>query len=398
MDGTRRHLLALACGVVIAAAVPAVAIAVPPDPSVAAPRDSTRAVEYLWVTRASLLHPRDVQAVVDLARGMHVKGMLVQVVGRGDAYYTSDILPRAEALADDGFDPLGALVPLAHAAGIEVHAWMNCMLVWSAPQPPRSPKHVVRAHPEWVARLKSGRWMTSLTPRQRKVMGIEGVFLSPGHPGVRRWLASVAGEIATRYPVDGIHLDYIRQPSVEIGFDMETRARFAMETGVDPDRIPILPPAERARADSLWDDFQGRQVTAAVRTVRDTLSRVRPGLPLSAAVLADTITATSRNRQWWGAWLREGLLDRAYVMCYAPEIQTVMNQLVMYAARIGVDDRVVPGIGMYNTAPSAAAAKIKGARALGYPVLALYSYDALKEKPAYWPALLGLLHTDAVLH
>ena len=63
----------------------------------------------------------------------------------------------------------------------------------------------------------------------------------------------------------------------------------------------------------------------------------------------------------------------------------------------GVSDRVVPGIGVYNTAPSVAAAKIKGARALGYPVLAVYSYDALRGRSAYWPALVTLLHTDAAV-
>ena len=278
---------------------------------------------------------------------MRVRGLLVQVVGRGDAYYRSDLLPRAEALSDTTFDPLGTLVPLAHAAGLEVHAWMNCMLVWSAPNPPRSPRHVTRAHPEWVARLKSGRWMTSLTPRQRQLMGIEGVYLSPGHPGVRRWLASVAGEIATRYPVDGIHLDYIRQPSVDIGFDMTTRARFAMESGVDPDRIDAAAPRASRRAPTprgmMFQSRAGDRGRCARCATR--WSAVRPGLPLSAAVLADTVTRRAlRNAPVVGrvAARRPARSGLRHVL--RPEVQTVMNQLVTYAAWVGVSDRVVPGI------------------------------------------------------
>ncbi len=47
----------------------------------------------------------------------------------------------------------------------------------------------------------------------------------------------------------------------------------------------------------------------------------------------------------------------------------------------------LPGIAVYNTTPATAAAKIKAARALGFPELALFSYDALAKRPGYWPRL-----------
>jgi uncharacterized lipoprotein YddW (UPF0748 family) len=226
---------------------------------------------------------------------------------------------------------------------------------------------------------------------ERSHLRVEGVFLSPGNPAVRTWVARIASEIARRYPVDGIHLDYIRQPGVDVGYDPTTRAKFALQSGIDPDRMDRLPPLERAAADSAWEMFQREQVTAVVREVRDSLQREDPGLTLSAAVLPDSNSAERRNAQCWGSWLRTGLLDRVYVMCYAPQVQTVMDQLLDYETRLGVSDRVVPGIAVYNTSPAVAAAKIKGARALGYPVLALYSYDALSHKPSYWPALKSQL-------
>jgi uncharacterized lipoprotein YddW (UPF0748 family) len=350
-------------------------------------------VHDLWVVRTALLSPEDVDRVVEHARELRVQGLLVQVVGRGDAYYRSSLLPRAEALGTrrtpPGFDPLGELLPRARAAGLQVHAWINCMLVWSAPQRPRDPRHVVNAHPEWVARMRDGRRLSQLSARERARLGIEGVFLSPGHPSVRTWVARVAREVAADYPVDGIHLDYIRQPGVPVGYDMTTRARFALDTGVDPDRIPRLPAPRRAAMDSAWTAFQLAQVTAVVREVRDSLDAVRPGIELSAAVLADTAAAERRHAQLWRAWVRDGLLDRVYLMCYAPPVQTVMDQLVGLVTEFGASERVVPGIAVYNTGPAAAAAKILGARTLGFPRLALYSYDALVERPGYWQALLS---------
>lgn len=361
---------------------------VPPPPPVTAVADTIPpAVEYLWVVRGTLVEPGDIPLLVERAKAMRVRGLLVQVVGRGDAWYRSDLLPPPEALGDATRDPLGELLPLAHAAGLEVHAWMNACLVWSAERAPRDPRHVIRAHPEWVARLRDGRPMTRLTRRQRERLRVEGVFLSPGHPAVRSWVANVAKEIATRYAVDGIHLDYIRQPGVAIGYDPTSRAQFALQAGADPLAFDRLPAAERPRLDSAWAAFQQAQVTAIVREVRDSLNAVRPGLPLSAAVLADTLSAARNNRQAWSAWLREGLLDRAFAMCYAPPVQTVLSQLSAMSEQVGTD-RIVPGIAVYNTPPATAAAKIKGARALGFHAIALYSYDSLWERGDRWNRLL----------
>ena len=373
------------------------ALALPaPADSLRALADSTAvappAVDYLWVVRTALLRAEEIDRIVERAREMGARGLLVQVVGRGDAYYPSELLPRSEALAgalrsDPGFDPLALLVDRAHAANLEVHAWMNCLLVWSAPGPPRDPRHVLNEHPEWVASLEGGRRMSRLSTARRRRLGVEGVFLTAAHPGVRTWVARIAQEIARRYQVDGIHLDYIRQPRVPVGYDPQTRATFAARTGVDPERLDARPRAERAALDSIWRAFQQEQITAVVREVRDSLATLRPGITLSAAVIADTVSARTVNAQVWMDWLREGLLDRAFPMCYAPPVQSVLDQMVACAAGFGLSGRVVPGIAVYNTSPTLAAAKILGARALGFPCLALYSYDALEERPGYWASL-----------
>lgn len=347
-------------------------------------------IDYLWVLRNSLIDPADIPRMVERAKAMQVRGILVQVVGRGDAWYRSDLLPAPEPLRGADRDPLGELLPLAHAAGLEVHAWVNCCLAWSGKNAPRDRRHVVNAHPEWIAHTADGRAMTRLSMRQRERLQVEGVFLSPGHPGVQRWLAEVVKELVERYPVDGVHLDYIRQPGIEVGFDPTTRSRFAMQFGADPMYMQRQPPRLRARLDSLWRDFQQAQVTAIVRGIRDSITVARPGVMLSAAVYPDSVTAQRGRRQMWGPWLRDGLLDRAFLMCYAPSVQTVLGQLTAAIQHVG-SDRVVPGIAVYNTPLSTAAAKLKAVRALGFPAVALYSYDSLYERPVQWARLKALL-------
>lgn len=371
--------------------VPAAASA--PMTFVVTREDGAVPLDYLWVPRTALLDRSSIAQVVERAREMHVRGLLVQVVGRGDAWYRSDILPRPEALGDPTLDPLGEILPAAHAAGLEVHAWMNCALVWSAPNPPRDPRHVVHAHPEWVVRMPGGRSMARMGTWERERLRVEGVYLSPAPVGVRAWLASIAREIVERYPVDGVQLDYIREPGVPLTSDPASRTAFALRTGVDAERIARLPEPRRAGMDSAWRAFQEEQVTAIVRAVRDTLQRTRPGVSLSAAVLADTAIAQNRHAQTWQAWLREGLLDRAFVMCYAPPVQTVLDQVTGYDTALAAEGRVVPGIAVYNSPAADAAAKLKGAMARGFRSFALYSYDTLFAQRGYWPALREMIAT-----
>jgi uncharacterized lipoprotein YddW (UPF0748 family) len=358
-----------------------------PD-SLAALRASARGIDYLWVLRGALTSPASIDSIVARSVRMNVRGLLVQVVGRGDAYYDSHLLPRAEALTSrSDRDPFAHLVSRAHEEGLEVHAWMNCLLVWSGRKPPRDARHVIRAHPEWVATLHDGRRMSRLGPKTLQRLRVEGAYLAAAHPGVKAWVASIAAEIASRYAVDGIHLDYIRQPDVEVGYDPTTRARFAIESGVDPARMDVVPPSRRAAVRAQWRAFQQRQVTGVVEAVRDSVSRVRGGVRLSAAVVSDTTRSEGLTAQPWRTWVRTGLLDRVYPMCYAPSVQTVMNQLVVFGGELGPTQRVVPGLAVYNTSPATCAIKIKGARALGYPLLALYSYDSLFLREDAWPGL-----------
>src|SRR5688572_17576721 len=78
----------------------------------------------LWVTRTTLASPAAIKQMVAAAEAGGFNTLLVQVRGRGDAYYSGTIEPRAAELAGKPtFDPLATVIAEAHAAGIKVHAW-----------------------------------------------------------------------------------------------------------------------------------------------------------------------------------------------------------------------------------------------------------------------------------
>jgi len=60
---------------------------------------TTEEVRALWVLRTSLTSPDRITALVRTARDHGFNTLLVQVRGRGDAYYTASVEPRAPELA-----------------------------------------------------------------------------------------------------------------------------------------------------------------------------------------------------------------------------------------------------------------------------------------------------------
>ena len=351
--------------------------------------EETRA---LWVVRHAISTPGRVDAVVDLAEQMNINTLLVQVRGRGDAFYKSDLAPPAEILegAPAGFDPLERMVERAHARGLEVQAWINVYLVWSAGAPPHSPLHIVNAHPDWISVRADGRRLVEMVPEEFEEQKLEGMYLAPGNPQVRKYLRDVVHEIVSKYKVDGIHLDYVRYPEPGVGYDPPTRTAFERQYGVDPidvdqpdslllrvvgaDRIPDL----RAR----WIQWKKDQITGFVRDVRNDLDVTGRNLKLTVAVIADQNAALNRYLQDWPEWLREGIIDAAIPMAYGKSTPVVERQIAA-AMAIPTERHVYAGIALYNEGARDAVEKIRRARKLGVDGIALFSYDSLVGRAGY---------------
>jgi uncharacterized lipoprotein YddW (UPF0748 family) len=158
--------------------------------------------------------------------------IFLQVRARAVAYYRSHLEPWAHRPPlsvlghDPGWDPLDVALDLGRARGLEIHAWVNALIGWCTRDeiPETDPRHVLLAHPEWKMVSAAG---------DDDVDGC--TWITPGDEDARAHLAAVAADIARSYPVDGVHLDFIRYPNADYSYDAQSLASYEEARTAEPD-------------------------------------------------------------------------------------------------------------------------------------------------------------------
>jgi len=360
------------------------------------PRPETRA---LWVKRTTMVSPESVRALVMRAKENGFTDLIVQVRGRGDAYYESSLEPRAEDLSEQpvSFDPLSLTVAEAHRFGIKIHAWINIYVVADIDALPRSKDHLIYKHPEWVmvprgvaselygATPDAGSYLNRILEFTRvNRHELEGLFVSPAHPEVKENLIKIWTDIASRYEVDGLHFDYVRYPNPQYDYSHVSIDRFRdeMEKSMADEERELL--ASQFQSDPLvyvkkfpvaYAQFQRDQVTELVERIYKGVKKIKPHAVISAAVFANEDDAVRSRFQDWKEWLRMGCLDVVCPMAYTNDTETFRQQL-LGAMSHSSGKRVWGGIGAFKQPVESAVEKIKVARDLGAQGFILFSYES----------------------
>ena len=337
-------MTAIVLGALGACAAPEVAVEresrIPPEPAW---------VRAAWVVRSDIGTSEGVRRVVGEAVSAGLETLIVQVRGRGDAWFTSEIEPRPPALQGSEFDPLAELLTRAHAAGIRVHAWVNANLVWNVGAPNPDPRHLVHAHPEWLQWPKTlVAELAALGPTDPQLLAaletyardhrdsVEGLYADPSNPQYRAHLCRVVADLAARYPLQGIHLDYIRYAGPPWGYGASALAAFRAEVEADLGEDELREMQARVARDLLaftrryprrWDAFRRGAVSALVEELAAAARGARPGLVMSAAVRARPADARDTRFQDWTTWLARGWIDVACPMIYTPDAALFSEQL-----------------------------------------------------------------------
>jgi len=328
----------------------------------------------VWVVRDMITSPASIDEIVYTAEQLGIDRLYVQVVGRADAFYKSDILPRSHLLksAPKDFDPLGYLLEKVKGTGIKVSAWMNVFYAWSFSSRPEDPMHVLNQHPDWVTYDEKGYSMFEYN--KAPDVTVPGIFLDPGVDEVKRFVASVAEEIAKKYDVDEIHLDYIRYPYRTFGYNPTVMRKFRKWT-----RKALKEGKIKSFAEASFDDFRREQVNETVRLIYEKVKKY--GKKISAAVYPYYPNAHDDVLQDWPAWIKGGYLDFAVLMAYDPDPLVIKSYIDFYEKMLGSLKKIRIGLGLYkvNSDPELLRNLLKTAKSGKPNEIVVFSYKFLNE-------------------
>jgi uncharacterized lipoprotein YddW (UPF0748 family) len=362
--------------------------------------NSAGEVRALWVVRTTLTSPEKIRTMVQAAKDNRFNTLIVQVRGRGDAYYRSSREPRAVELKDQSldFDPLALTLAEAKMHGLKVHAWLNTSLLANLDALPTDPKHVYNRHPEWLAVPRPvAAELYNLSPSDPRYRArivewskanrgeLEGVYTGPANAKVREHIYKIWMDILKKYDVDGLHFDYVRLASPDFDYSRTSLNEFRkwLEPKLSKDERSQLKQSSRqnplAAAETYADkfgEFQREQITMLVERIYREVKKRKPQVTVSAAVFANDENAFTRRFQDWRRWLSLGILDVACPMAYSTDTLVFKKQIeIATTSAHSAGRQVWAGIGAYRIPSESAVEKIKVARALGADGIILFSYD-----------------------
>ena len=284
----------------------------------------------------------------------------------GSAMYPSDVLPRNTGLSDR--DMLAECLEAAEKHGIEVHVWrINWALFWGTPG-------------EFIERLRQ---------EGRLQVNPEGKFMSetghwykreamcPAHEENRRIERESMLELVRKWPVAGIHFDYMRFPSDQQCFCPTCRERFEKETGIQVENWPeeCLGGGKHIGA---WRQWRRDLMTSLAAEIAVEAHRIRPDVKVSLAARSGVDWTLYADAQDWPRWARENYLDFICPMDYTGDLDRLRRSLDHQQERVAGSVPFFVGHGLVKS-PAILASAIEVGREMGADGFLYFDYRGVRD-------------------
>ncbi len=331
----------------------------------------------VWLDRGTIVAAKDAKgmaAVFDKFKASGFNVVYFETNNAGFAMFPSTVAVQNPDVL--GWDPLGVAVKEAHKRGMEIHAWFWTFNVGNKNHNPiigkeeDYPGPVLSTHKmEWALAWKDGSLMP---PRQHEY------WIDPANPEARAYVKSLITEVITKYPVEGIQLDYIRYPfngkGSEMGYDWVGRQRFEQETALNLDK---LDDATR----EVWQAWKIQQVSSFVKEVSQMVRAQKPHMRISCAVYAlPRRWRLSAIEQEWEAWVANGWVDTLNPMTYVPTAKE-LSIMAGYVRENTFDKALVyPGLSIRQLDTAGMVEQLDSARALGTLGTTMFAAAHLDDK------------------
>ncbi|MCH9656326.1 MAG: family 10 glycosylhydrolase [Planctomycetes bacterium] len=256
----------------------------------------------------------------------------------GLAHYPSDVLPRSQTYEKYG-DQIEQCLKAAHQHGLEVHVWKVNHNLSTAPA-------------SFIKKMRdAGRTQVS-------VKGEPSDWLNPAHPENFQLEVDSMLEVVKKYPVDGIHFDYIRYPNDRHCYSDYSRKKFESDTGIKVTNWPG--DCYNGKLKSQYRDWRAAQITRLVETVQREARKLRPGIKISAAVFREYPECREWVAQDWPLWAKRGYLDFICPMDYTDNDRQFQIWIEEQQKHLAGSIPIYPGIGALSARTTLSSDRVLG--------------------------------------
>ncbi|HPM82417.1 MAG TPA: family 10 glycosylhydrolase [Candidatus Anammoximicrobium sp.] len=314
-----------------------------------------RETRAIWAGPSDIRTAADIDTLVHRCREARLNTIIPDIFVRNEFIAKSPLMPTADSV-EDGFDPLRCLIEKAHAARLEVHPWF-CVTYRDR---------------------RFRRWFAEKHGTNVEMIDNEGKAIDLGadvhRPEYRQFIVDLMVGVARDYPVDGIHLDYIR--SMNRCFCDSCQTQFAKQYA--------NPLAEATEDD--WIVWQRQAIGEIVERTAKGVRQVRPTAKMSAAVFANLSGGASQGQDP-ARWAQEGWMDLIIPMDYQMQTLQVRANERQFLAALADDDQLVTGLSLYarsgdkvtSRPPELVRQQIEFVRQMGIRGYCLFAYTHLSE-------------------
>jgi len=274
----------------------------------------------------------------------------------GEALFPSQYAPVSANYKKYG-DQLAQCLDACHAQGIQVHIWRVCF---------RGNWHI---SDEKQAELKEADRF------QRSPKGEIVEWLCPSNPENIALEVNAMLEMADKYPIDGVHFDYIRYSADEGCYCTGCRERFEKSIGK---KVENWPQDVKASEGKLWPEFsewRAGLITHIVRSVHDQMKVRHPNVKISAAVFNAYPTCRDLFGQDWVKWADEGIVDFLCPMNYTQKVEPFENLIQNQKTLVRSGFPLYYGIGEYKLTADGTLEQVKAAKKLGAKGVTIYNLE-----------------------
>lgn len=285
------------------------------------PDKEVRGVIY----RLNSRDPQVIKSFLDNMVARKFNTLFIETWYHGYTIYPSKIADQNPMFR--GMDPLEIIIKEAHKRGLSVICWSESFYIG------QSEPDIKWKHNDWMGRNRQGGFLAMKDDKSQ--------FLCPSNDSVRQYLLDVNMEMASKYHIDGIVLDFLRYPDemrVEEGlcYDSSCRAKFKAQYHYDP----ILIKNSDDKKITQWKKFREDEVTKFVAENYKVMKKNNPHLSVGAFVFSRTDTLG----QNWQEWLNKDLLDYYAVMVLSQSCRDYRDGLSMFKRYSTPRKKIIAGI------------------------------------------------------